>query len=488
MRQTDLDLLVHLSSLSSSAIGITTPDPVLIYALAGTCSQAIRRYREARMKIAVVGLGYVGTVTAACLAANGHDVWGVDVDAAKVDEIRCGRSPVAEPGLEAVIAQAVADGTLHATTSSATAIGGADVSLVCVGTPSAPTGATDLSYIRRALDDIIAALLTADSSISGHHSVVIRSTVPPGTVDNLVLPVLRAGLAGTGLETGAAMCPEFLREGSGVADFFSPPLIVVGTSDSQVAGAVTRMFRFLDQPAQIVDVRIAEALKYACNAFHATKVAFANELSRLFRQLDVDSRAVMALFCEDRVLNISPSYLRPGFAFGGSCLPKDLRSLLHLARMNSADMPLLAGTLASNEMVINEVVDRVVACDARTVALLGLSFKTNTDDLRESPNVELAERLIGKGFEVRIYDQVVKPARLVGANLRYVESKLPHLGRLLTDEPADALCGTDVAIASTSDSGVLAALASARPRHLIDLSGRLGNEFESLPGYQGIGW
>jgi GDP-mannose 6-dehydrogenase len=239
---------------------------------------------------------------------------------------------------------------------------------------------------------------------------------------------------------------------------------------------------------EIVGVRVAEALKYACNAFHATKVSFANELARLFRHLDVDAREVMSLFCQDTVLNISPSYLRPGFAFGGSCLPKDLRSLLHLARVNGADMPLLAGTLATNEIVINDVVDRVVACDARTVALLGLSFKANTDDLRESPNVELAERLLGKGFEVRIYDQVVNPARLMGANLRYVDAKLPHLSRLLTREPAEALQEADVAIVATSEPAVVAALAGAAPRHLIDLTGRLGSELESVPGYEGVGW
>jgi len=440
------------------------------------------------MKVAVIGLGYVGTVTAACLAANGHDVWGVDVDPAKVAEVSSGHSPVTEPGLTELVAQVVAGGTLHATTSCADALDRADMSLVCVGTPSMARGATDLTYIRRAVDDIVAAMRVVSPPASGQHSVVIRSTVPPGTVENVVIPALSAGAPDAGIRLGAAMCPEFLREGSGVADFFSPPLIVVGTSDPKVAEAVTGVFAFLEQPVQVVDIRIAEALKYACNAFHATKVSFTNELSRIFRLLGVDSRAVMSLFCQDEVLNISPSYLRPGFAFGGSCLPKDLRSLLHLARANGADLPLLAGTLATNELVINEVVDRVVGSDARTVALLGLSFKMNTDDLRESPNVELAERLIGKGYDLHIYDQVVNPARLVGANRRYVESKLPHLGRLLTDEPADALCGTDVAIASTSDPRVLAALASARPRHLIDLSGRLGNEFESLPGYQGIGW
>lgn len=440
------------------------------------------------MKLAVVGLGYVGTVTAACMASNGHDVWGVDVDAAKVEEINAGRSPVAEPGLDELVGQTVAGSTLRATTSCADALAGADVSLVCVGTPSTARGGTDLSYVRRAVDDIVAALRMLPPPASGRHSVIIRSTVPPGTVEDEVLPALTGGLAGTGIAVGAAMCPEFLREGSGIADFFASPFVVAGTCDPAVAEAVSSVFGFLDQPVRVVDIRTAEALKYACNAFHATKVSFANEVSRLFRLLGVDSREVMSLFCEDRVLNISPSYLSPGFAFGGSCLPKDLRSLLHLARMNGADLPLLAGTLATNELVISEVVDRVVACAGRSIALLGLSFKMNTDDLRESPKVELAERLIGKGLDVRIYDPVVNPARLVGANRRHVESKLPHLGRLLAREPAAALHGADVAIVSSSDRAVVDALLASPPRHLIDLCGRLGSDVESLPGYEGLSW
>ncbi|HEY1343867.1 MAG TPA: nucleotide sugar dehydrogenase [Streptosporangiaceae bacterium] len=440
------------------------------------------------MKVAVVGLGYVGTVTAACLASRGHHVWGVEVDAAKVDEIRSGRSPVTEPGLDALVSRAVADGRLRATTSCADALDRADVSLVCVGTPSEARGATDLSHIRRAVDDLVAALHVVTPPSSGRHTVVIRSTVPPGTVENMVTPALAEGLAGTQITVAAAMCPEFLREGSGIADFFSSPFLVVGTSDPGAAQAVTDLFGFLDQPVRVVDVRTAEALKYACNAFHATKVSFANEVARLFRLLGVDSREVMALFCEDQVLNVSPAYLRPGFAFGGSCLPKDLRSLLHLARMNGADLPLLAGTLVTNELVINEAVDRVLACDGRTIALLGLSFKMDTDDLRESPNVELAERLIGKGFDVRIYDPVVNPARLVGANRRHVESKLPHLRRLLTHQPAEALRGADVAVVSSSEHAVREALLAIPPPHLIDISGRLGTEVESLPGYEGLGW
>ena len=439
------------------------------------------------MKVAVVGLGYVGTVTAACLASHGHDVWGIDVDEAKVSDIRAGRSPVAEPGLDDLVAAVVAGGTLHATTSAADALAGADLSLVCVGTPSTPRGGTDLSFIRRAVDEIAAAVRLAPPA-SGRHSLVIRSTVPPGTVEDLVAPALQAALAGTSIEAGAAMCPEFLREGTGLADFYDPPFIVVGAADLAVADAVTSLFSFLGRPVQVTAVRVAESLKYACNAFHATKVSFTNELARLFRLLGVDARDVMSLFCEDQVLNISPAYLRPGFAFGGSCLPKDLRSLLHLARLNGVDMPLLAGTMVTNELVISEVVDRVVAAGQNEVALLGLSFKMDTDDLRESPNVELAERLIGKGFSVRIYDPVVNPARLVGANRRTVESKLPHLGRLLAHEPADALRGSGLAVVSSSDQAVLAALLATPPPRLIDLSGRLGPAVEALPGYQGINW
>jgi GDP-mannose 6-dehydrogenase len=440
------------------------------------------------MRVAVVGLGYVGAVTAACLAANGHDVWGVDVDAAKVAELGSGRSPVAEPGLDDLVARTVAAGTLHATTSCTEALAGAEISLVCVGTPSTDRGGTDLTYVRRAVADLVTALRETGPPPSGHHSVIIRSTVPPGTVDGVVGPALAEGLAGIPVTVGAAMCPEFLREGSGLDDFYHAPFLVVGTGDPAVGRAVTEMFGFLSQEPRIVETRTAEALKYTCNAFHATKVSFANEVSRLFRLMDVDSREVMSLFCEDTVLNISPSYLRPGFAFGGSCLPKDLRSLLHLARVNGADLPLLAGTLATNEIVINEVVDRVVAGESRSVALLGLSFKSSTDDLRESPNVELAERLLGKGFDVRIYDPIVNPDHLVGANRRYVESKLPHLGRLLHREPGEVLAGSDVAIVSSGQPQVVTALLAAPPARVIDLSGRLGAQVEALPGYEGIGW
>jgi len=446
------------------------------------------------MKVAVFGLGYVGSVTAACLAANGHDVWGVDVDTAKVGPITEGHSPVVEPGLDELVAEGVTAGRLHATTDPRLALDRADVSLICVGTPSTPAGSTDLTYIRRAVRDIAEAAHTVVPPASGFHSIVVRSTVPPGTVDEVVAQVLDDLPAPDGLTFGTAMCPEFLREGTGLADFYDPPFVVVGTRNTHVGTALTDLFGFiftkrgLDVDIQIVDVRTAEALKYACNAFHATKVSFANEMGRIFRHYGVDSREVMRLFVQDTSLNISPYYLRPGFAFGGSCLPKDLRSVLHLARVNDTDLPLLAGTLATNELTVRDVVDRVVAGPGREIALLGLSFKHATDDLRESPSVELAERLIGKGYNLRIYDAIVNPSRLVGANLRHVTQKLPHLQRVLTDDPVAALEGADLAIVSATDTAAIDALLSAPPSRTIDLSGRLGAAVESLHGYEGVGW
>src|SRR5215475_9550746 len=276
------------------------------------------------MRIAIFGLGYVGTVTAAGLASQGHDVWGVDVDSVKVDHIRSGQSPVVEPGIDDLIATAAGNGRLRATTDPVLALDQADVSLVCVGTPSSPHGGTDLTYLRRALQDIRQAMATARPPASGFHAVVIRSTVPPGTGDSVVQEIVATMPEPPGWSVGTAMCPEFLREGSGVSDFFNPPFVVLGTDDERVAALLTDMFAFLRNEISVVDVRSAEALKYSCNAFHAVKVSFANELARIFKAFGVDSREVMRVFSEDTILNISPAYLRPGFAFGGSCLPKDL--------------------------------------------------------------------------------------------------------------------------------------------------------------------
>ena len=388
------------------------------------------------MRVAVFGLGYVGTVTAAVLAANGHEVVGVDVDPNKVEAINAGASPVVEPGLGDLVARSVACGTLAATTDIDTAVARSNLSLVCVGTPSSPAGGTDLTYLRRAVADIANALLkNIVPGSTRHHTLVIRSTVPPGTVDDLLVPMLRQHLGDDRVSVGVGVCPEFLREGTAIADFSDAPLSVVGTDQQAVAEAVQELLGFLANPVQVVEARTAEGLKFACNAFHATKISFANELGRVFRSLGVDSRQVMDLFCQDTKLNISSAYLRPGFAFGGSCLPKDLRSLLHIARMQSLDLPMLAGTMATNALSVSDVINRVVASDARSVAILGLSFKMGSDDLRESPFVDVAETLIGKGFDVRIFDPTVQSSTLVGANRKFVDTKLPHLGRLLAASP-----------------------------------------------------
>ncbi len=441
------------------------------------------------MKVAVFGLGYVGTVTAACLATNGHEIWGVDPDTTKVDMIANGTSPVIEPDLGRLVAHAVDAGSLHATTDPAVAVDQSDVSLVCVGTPSSPHGSTDLSYVGRAVKEIGQALASRRGEDERFHTIVTRSTVPPGTVEGLVAPTLETELGRPlGDGWGVAMCPEFLREGSGVADFFDPPFTVVGTSDPRVVDRVGELFGFLERPLRAVPLSTAEALKYACNAFHAVKVSFTNELARLYRPLGIDAREVMDVFCQDDRLNISPKYLRPGFAFGGSCLPKDLRALLYLGRINSVDLPLLNATVVSNTDTIRDVVQRVMATGRRKVALLGLSFKTQTDDLRESPNVELAETLLGKGCDLRIYDPIVEPSLLFGTNLRYIESKLPHLQRLLATSPDEALEGAEVAVVSSKSDNVAQALLDASPPVIIDLAGQLGKELEALPGYQGAGW
>jgi GDP-mannose 6-dehydrogenase len=438
------------------------------------------------MKVAIFGLGYVGTVSAACLASNGHEVWGVDPDELKVAAIRAGTSPIVEPGLESLVAESVAAGKLHATTRPADALAHADISLLCVGTPSATSGETNLAYIYRVVEDL-AQSLTESASVKAFHTVVIRSTVPPGTVED-VNAILQSAFQDTGPDVGVAMCPEFLREGTGIADFYAPPYTVIGASDLRAIDAVSRLFAFLGSPVRVVHPRTAESLKYACNAFHATKISFANDMARIFSRLGVDSREVMELFCEDTSLNISAKYLRPAFAFGGSCLPKDLRSLLHLARAESVDIPLLSGVLASNRLTIEEAIDRVVAGRGNRVALLGLSFKPDSDDLRESPYVDLAETLLGKGYDVRIHDPVLNPSSLVGSNRQYVESRLPHLKRILTDGPEEALADADVAIVSHSTNEVVEALLASPPPRILDLDGRLGPELEALDGYEGFAW
>jgi GDP-mannose 6-dehydrogenase len=440
------------------------------------------------MKVAVLGLGYVGTMTAAGLARCGHTVVGVDVDPVKIAAINSGHSPVIEHGIDDLIAQGVSEGRLRATSDLAEALAGADVSLVCVGTPSESSGATDLTYVRRVLHDLRATMGEVPPPASGFHCVVVRSTVPPGTGDDLVDPIFSADKVPADWRVSTAMCPEFLREGVSVKDFFDPPFVVIGARDDPSRRLLAELFAFIDKEPVCVQVGTAEAIKYACNSFHATKITFANEMAKLFRALGIDAREVMEVFCLDDKLNISPAYLRPGFAYGGSCLPKDIRALQHLARMHDIDLPQLLGTSFSNELLVREVVDRVLALTSGRVALFGLSFKQDTDDLRESPNVEMAERLLGKGVDLTIFDPILNPEQLLGANLEHIQARIPHLTRVLASSALEALEDTELAIVAIPNAEVVRALRTAPPRHILDLSGRLGPEIEALPGYEGIGW
>jgi GDP-mannose 6-dehydrogenase len=435
------------------------------------------------MDVAVVGLGYVGAVTSACLADMGHTVVGVDVDRQKVDEIEAGRSPIVEPRLEELVAAGRKTDRLRVTTDLARALSTCDVVMVCVGTPARSDGTVNLEHVERVSAEMGRELARADKFVA----VVYRSTVPPGTVDGQLRPVLeRESSLRADDDFGVAMAPEFLREGSGVADFFEPPFIVAGVRDERTLAIVTELFAGLERPTHALSIEQAESLKYACNAFHALKITFANEIGRLLGA--VGARDVMHVFCEDERLNISTAYLRPGFSFGGSCLPKDMRALTHLARVHDVDVPVLTGILQSNESHLRLAVRRILDAEAREVALLGLSFKPETDDLRESPYVDLAETLVGKGVRLRIYDPIVNPERLIGANRRYIESRLPHLQEMLVSTPEAALREARVAVVGTSDSNTIRALVAARPEHVLDVHGRLGTDAEALPGYEGIAW
>jgi GDP-mannose 6-dehydrogenase len=437
------------------------------------------------MNVVVVGLGYVGAVTAACLAELGHNVVGVDVDKQKVEEIHAGRSPIVEPRLDELVAAGRASGCLRVSTELGVALTDCQVIMVSVGTPARSDGTVDLDHIERVTAEIGRELAHADEFIV----VVYRSTMPPGTVDTRLRPILeRESGRRADVGFGLAMTPEFLREGSGVADFFDPPFVVAGVRDARTLAFVTSLFAGLDRPTRALSIEQAESLKYACNAFHALKITFANEMGRLLGAIDVDARVVMQVFCEDERLNISDAYLRPGFAFGGSCLPKDVQALMHLARVNDVDIPVLGGIMRSNESHLRLALRRVLDTGARDVALLGLSFKPQTDDLRESPFVEVAETLVGKGTRLRIFDPIVNPDRLIGANRRYIEARLPHLKEMLVSTAEDALRGARAAIVGTSDPGAVAALVAAAPEHVLDVHGGLGRDVESLPGYEGIAW
>jgi GDP-mannose 6-dehydrogenase len=382
------------------------------------------------MKISIFGLGYVGTVSAGCFAKDGHLVIGVDPVPAKLDLISKGCSPIVEAEIDGIIAEAVNSGQLQVTGDPTQAILKTDVSFVCVGTPSQTNGNLDLHYIRRICEQIGAALKEKATK----HTVVIRSTILPGTMHGIVIPVLEefsGKVAGT--DFGVCHNPEFLREGSAVRDFNSPPMTVIGELDEASGSLLTQLYERLEAPVIRTDLKTAEMIKYVDNSWHALKVGFANEIGNLSKALGVDGHRVMEIFCEDKKLNISPAYLMPGFAFGGSCLPKDLRALTYTAKLHDLDLPILKSILPSNEIQLNRGLKLIIDRGHKRIGVLGFSFKAGTDDLRESPMIEVIERLLGKGYDLRIYDKNVNIASLVGANRDFILNRVPHISRLMVD-------------------------------------------------------
>jgi len=388
------------------------------------------------MKICVLGLGYVGAVSAGCLAKEGHEVIGVDPERTKVELINAGRSPIIEKDLGEIIAEQVRAGRLRATTELADALRHTDLAFVCVGTPSQPNGGIDLKYIRRVCEQIGATLATHP----GAPVIVMRSTMLPGTMRETVLPLLeRNSGKRAGEEFGVCINPEFLREGTAVHDYAHPPKTVIGEVNRASGDLLASLYAKTPGPMIRSDIETAEMVKYADNAWHALKVGFANEMGSLCKALGVDAHRVMEIFCQDQKLNLSPTYLKPGFAFGGSCLPKDLRALLYKAKTLDVGLPILSAVLPSNQLQIERGVQAVVEKGNRKVGILGFSFKAGTDDLRESPIVELAERLIGKGYELRFYDRNVSLACLHGANRDYILNRIPHISRLMVPTVQDVL-------------------------------------------------
>jgi GDP-mannose 6-dehydrogenase len=392
------------------------------------------------MKISVMGLGYVGAVSAACLAKQGHEVIGVDPERTKVDLINAGRTPIIELDLGEIIAAEAAAGRLRATSDLAAAVRYTDLALVCVGTPGLPNGGIDLKYMRRVCEEIGLAL----RGHAGAPTVVIRSTMLPGTMREVVIPTLesRSGRR-AGAEFGVCINPEFLRESTAVHDYFNPPKTVIGELNRASGDVLTSLYAQMSAPLLRTDIETAEMVKYADNCWHAVKVGFANEIGNVCKALDVDSHRVMEIFCQDTKLNLSPYYLKPGFAFGGSCLPKDLRALLHKAKTLDVSLPILSAVLPSNELQIDRAVRAVIDSAAGTrgkkIGILGFSFKAGTDDLRESPVVELTERLIGKGYDLRIYDRNVSLASIHGANRDYILNHIPHISRLMVGSIGEVL-------------------------------------------------
>jgi GDP-mannose 6-dehydrogenase len=438
------------------------------------------------MLISIFGLGYVGSVTGTCFAELGHFVVGVETNPMKVDMINRAQSPIVETGIEERLRKAVAAGSLKATTDWQAALAETDMAFVCVGTPSLSNGNIDLRFVRRVSEHIGSALREKDKWFT----VVIRSTVLPGTVEEIVIPILEAASnKKAGRDFGVCMNPEFLREGTAIQDFFDPPKTVIGEFNSRSGEPLAEVYRGFPGSLRRVPLRVAEMVKYADNTFHAAKVVFANEIGNICKELSIDSHKVMEIFCLDTKLNLSPYYLKPGFAFGGSCLPKDIRALNYEARLLDVETPLLSSLLESNKRQVLKVVNKLREYKGRTIGFLGLSFKGGTDDLRESPMVEIIETMLGKGFTVNIYDRYVSIGRLMGANKEYIEKEIPHLSNILCGSTEQLLQNCDVIVVGYKDDEITAALGRLTSKHIvIDLVRAYDNGLLNVAEYYGICW
>jgi GDP-mannose 6-dehydrogenase len=437
------------------------------------------------MKVSVFGVGYVGTVLAACMASEGHEVIAVDVSPEKVRAINAGETPISEPGVPELIERAVLAGRLRASLDPEAAVRATEASFVCVGTPSLHNGNLDLSFVLQACDDIARALAFK----SGGHLLILRSTILPGSTRRYILPMLRElSRREPGVDFGLAYHPEFLREGSAVEDFRRPAVAVIGALDAGSEQFLRAINAENGAEIHAVDIDTAEAIKYANNSWHALKVSFANEIGHICKASGVDGRRVMAALCADRKLNISPAYLRPGFAFGGSCLPKDLRALRYHAKTHDVASHVLDATLTANQQQIDRAFAMIARNGKRRVAMLGLTFKPDTDDLRESPLVDLAERLLGKGFAVNIFDRDLQLSRLVGSNRRFAMQHLPHLSCLLVGDLDAALEGSDVVVVGTPHEAFRGLRPRLRSDHsVVDLVGH-DPGLRGHPSYEGVCW
>jgi GDP-mannose 6-dehydrogenase len=437
------------------------------------------------MRVSIFGLGYVGAVSAGCLAFDGHDVIGVDPVSTKVNLINCGQSPIVETEIGEIVAATAKAGRLRATGDANQAIRETELSFVCVGTPSQANGNLDLRYIRRICEQIGEAL----RSKTERHTVVIRSTILPGTMQNVVIPILEeySGKR-AGFDFGVCNNPEFLREGSAVKDFRCPPKTVIGQLDEASGDMLETLYQKLDAPLIRTDLETAEMVKYVDNSWHALKIGFANEIGILSKSIGLDAHEIMKIFCQDRKLNISTAYLLPGFAFGGSCLPKDLRALTYKAKMNDLNLPILTSILPSNEMQVSRGVQLIMEKGHKRVGVLGFSFKSGTDDLRESPLIEVIERLLGKGYDLRIYDKNVNVASLVGANRDFILNRIPHISRLMVDCVDAVLDFAQTVVISNRDSEFTTVPERLRDsQSIVDLV-RISERRSTNGKYDGICW